>query len=80
MTIEQILNVFQSRPFRPIVVHLVDGRRFTIRHPEFVTFASDGTTIALHHEEEGVTVVDPSMVQELEIKSNVVGTGKRPKG
>ena len=79
MTIEQIHSVYQTRPFRPFVMHLVDGRRFTVRHPEFVIFSSDGRTLTVHQEDETVAVIDPSAVVELEIKSNVVGTGKRPK-
>jgi hypothetical protein len=79
MTIEQIRSVYQTRPFRPFVMHLVDGRQFTVRHPEFVVFSSDGRSLAVHQDDDTAAVIDPSTVVELEVKSNVVGTGKRPK-
>jgi hypothetical protein len=60
-------------------MHLVDRRQFTIRHPEFVDMPAGENTVSVHQEDGTVAVVDPALVVELEIKSNIVGTGKRPK-
>lgn len=37
MQLEPFLNFVMRRPFRPFRVHLSDGRRITVRHPESVT-------------------------------------------
>ena len=36
MTIEQLRKIHEVRPFRPFAVHLADGRRIAVPHPEFL--------------------------------------------
>jgi hypothetical protein len=34
MTAEQLIKLLQERPFKPLRLHLADGRKREIRHPE----------------------------------------------
>ena len=34
-TIEQVRNAMHAVPFQPFTVHLVDGRSYLVRHPDF---------------------------------------------
>ena len=36
MTIEQLRKIHESRPFRPFAIHLADGRKIRVPHPEFL--------------------------------------------
>jgi hypothetical protein len=36
MTIEQLRQMHQARPFRPFRVHMADGRHLDVAHPEFL--------------------------------------------
>lgn len=38
MTIEQLREVHQTRPFRPFTLQLADGREVKVPHPEFLWF------------------------------------------
>ena len=42
MQLEPFLNFVLRRPFRPFRVHLADGRRITVKHPESVTVYAGG--------------------------------------
>ena len=37
-TLEAIREALHAQPFRPFDLKLVDGRHFTITHPEFIAF------------------------------------------
>jgi hypothetical protein len=36
MTIEQLREAHQNKPFRPFKISLADGRQFDVPHPEFL--------------------------------------------
>jgi len=38
MTINQLREVYESRPFRPFTIQLADGREVAVPHPEFMWF------------------------------------------
>jgi hypothetical protein len=42
LQLEPFLNFVMRRPFQPFRVHLCDGRRVTVRHPESVTVYRGG--------------------------------------
>jgi len=77
MTIEQLRNFYQARPFRPFIIHLADGRRLAVQHPEFLATAPSGRTVTVYQPDETSTVVDLLQVTDLEIKSNSTKSGPR---
>jgi len=36
MTVEQLRKAAKAEPFKPFTVSLTDGRRFRVKHPEFI--------------------------------------------
>ena len=36
MTLEAIRKVYLSQPFKPFVIHVADGRKLSVPHPEFM--------------------------------------------
>ncbi len=39
-TIEQVRNAMHAQPFQPFTVHLVDGRSYLVKHPDFISVSS----------------------------------------
>ena len=67
MTIEQLRNVHQARPFRPFTIRMADGRSLYVPHSEFISHSASGRTVIVHQEEEKFSIVDLLLVNELEV-------------
>ncbi|MEM9703669.1 MAG: hypothetical protein AAF907_14620 [Planctomycetota bacterium] len=55
MKFERLREVQKASPFHPYALHMADGRRLQVRHPEFVILNPDGRTVVLVNEETGET-------------------------
>jgi hypothetical protein len=49
MTVEQLREAHQARPFKPFSLQTVDGREVEVRHPECLLFSRNGLTLAVAH-------------------------------
>ncbi|HEY2414482.1 MAG TPA: hypothetical protein VGI40_19710 [Pirellulaceae bacterium] len=67
MTIEQLRNIHQARPFRLFVIHMADGRSLFVPHSEFLSHSASGRTVIVHQEEERFSIVDLLLVNEVEV-------------
>ena len=68
MTIEQLRNVHQARPFQPFAMHLANGRTLDVPHPDFLSHSPSGRTVIVHHDDESFSVIDLLLVTELEVR------------
>ena len=66
MTIEQLKQLHQTRPFHPFRVHLADGRHLDVKHPEFLAHTASGRTIMIVKSDETFEVLDLLLVTSLE--------------
>ncbi len=66
MTIEQLRQMYQTRPFRPFRVHMADGRHLDVAHPEFLAQTPTGRTVMIARPDESFEVVDLLLVTSLE--------------
>ncbi|MEW6606313.1 MAG: hypothetical protein AB1414_02505 [bacterium] len=72
MEIVEIRQIHNARPFHPFIIHLADGQKIPVEHPEFLAIAPDGHTIVFHSlRPGGFHIIDPSLVTALEIKSEL---------
>ncbi|HET6884541.1 MAG TPA: hypothetical protein VFI31_30585 [Pirellulales bacterium] len=62
MTIEQIRDLYEKRPFRPFELHLADGRTLTVEHPELMSRSVSGRTIAVSRPDDVIETVDLLLV------------------
>jgi hypothetical protein len=67
MTIEQLRNVLQARPFKPFLMHLADGREIRVQHPESFWSVPSGRTVFISQPDDTVNIVDLLLVTDLEI-------------
>lgn len=69
MTIEQLRNIHQARPFRPFTIHMADGRAIHVPHSEFLSHSPSGRTVIVYHPDESFSVIDLLLISELEVSS-----------
>lgn len=62
MTIEQIRELYQKRPFQPFEIHLADGRTLNVEHPELLARSASGRTIAVGRPDDVIETVDLLLV------------------
>jgi hypothetical protein len=62
-TIEQISDAMHRVPFTPFTVRLVDGRAFTVNHPDFVAVSPEPRG-------RGVTIYEGKRVHDVDILLN----------
>jgi hypothetical protein len=62
-TIDQIRNAKHMVPFRPFTVHLVDGRAFSVQHPDFIALPTTprGRDLTVH-QDDGPHWIDINLV------------------
>ena len=71
MTIEQLRNVHQARPYRPFTIHMADGRALHVPHSEFLSHSASGRTVIVYHDDEKFRIVDLLLVNEVEVSGPV---------
>jgi hypothetical protein len=69
MTSEQLKATLRQQPFRPFTIRMVDGRSFTVSHPEWVMVSPTGRTAILVEPDDSYSIVDLMLMNELEIPS-----------
>jgi hypothetical protein len=79
MTIEQLRNVYDSKPFRPFVIHLADGRQIPVLSREFMLTAPSGRTIVVYQPDDTLNLIDLLLVTDLEFHPPSNGSSRRRK-
>ena len=70
MTIEQLRQFHQARPFRPFDIFLADGRILPVEHPEILAVPPPGRTIGVGRNDGTIDVVDLLLVTSLKPRPN----------
>ncbi len=70
MKMEDLQTIHQARPFRPFAIHTADGRTFPVPHSEFLAYDPEGTTAVAFRTNHTFSVLDLTLVTELEILSD----------
>lgn len=47
MQAEEIRQLLHAAPFETFTIHMANGRKFVVDHPEIVAFSTDRRTLAL---------------------------------
>ncbi len=67
MTTEQLRGVRDANPFRPLTIHLADGRSLRVPHRDFLSVSPGGMTIIVYQTGEAFSIVDLFLVTELAV-------------
>jgi hypothetical protein len=67
MTVQQLMQMQRTQPFRAYRIHLADGRSLEVNHPDFVARSPSGRTVIIYKIDETFEVVDLLLVTSLEV-------------
>jgi hypothetical protein len=65
MTTEQLDAVHRAQPFKPFTIHLADGTKHTVTHPELMWRTRGGRTIFINSGGERVAIIDLLLVTKI---------------
>ncbi len=65
-TMNQIREAMHAQPFRPFILHLINGRTFRVKHPDFIAVANIREMVFVG-DDEGIHNIELPLVIELEI-------------
>ena len=72
MTIEQVKQLYNSAPFKPLIIYLADGRRIPVKHREFMVTVPSGRTIIVYEPDDSLNILDLLPATSLEVKNGKV--------
>jgi hypothetical protein len=75
MTTEQLDAVHKAQPFKPFTLHLADGSKHSVQHPELIWRTQGGRTVFVSQGCERVAILDMRLITKL-TKANR-STGRR---
>jgi hypothetical protein len=79
MTTERLQQLHHARPFQPFRIHLADGRRLDVPHPELLAYRPNGRTAVVVKHDESFEIIDLLLVTTLEVINGRTGRSrKRP--
>jgi hypothetical protein len=67
MKLEDLRNVLSAKPFQPFELHVADGRRLPIPHPEFLAVFPHGRSAIIFEEDGSFHVIDLLLVTGLHV-------------
>jgi hypothetical protein len=70
MTTEQLRNLLKVEPFQPFTIHLADGRKIPVGHPELLAASPSGRTVIVYQPDDSFNIVDLLLVTDLEVATN----------
>ena len=65
MTLDQFTQQVRRQPFRPFQLIMVDGSRFTVDHPEFVSIDRRGRAVTFHATDNTRHELDARLIQDV---------------
>ena len=76
MTMTELRKLLASKPFRAFTLHMADGRKVLVKHPEFVAVAPNGRTAVVYQPNSDFEIVDLFLVTSLKLERRRRRSGK----
>ena len=75
MHIDELKKSLRAEPFRPLRIHMADGRSFDVPHPEFLAIPPDGrrTAVLFFPGEDGLEILDATMISSVRVAGGEPG-------
>lgn len=77
MTIETLRGAYEAQPFKPFVIHLADGRKFSVSSREFIIAPQASRTFVVYQPDGGFHLLDLLLVTGLEFGPENTGKKRR---
>jgi hypothetical protein len=77
MTAETLRTLIHAAPFRPFHIHLADGQRVPVRHPDFIALSGSRVAVVIQPD-ESTSYIDAMLVTAMEVDSPPSSEGCGP--
>ena len=67
MRTESLHETIQAQPFRPFTIRMADGRKFDVKHRDFLAQSPSGRTVIVFQTDDSYSVLDLLLMSELEV-------------
>ena len=78
MTTNEIRKLHEASPFRPFLIHIADGRKVRVAHPDFMATAPAARTVVVYQPDGSFEIVELLLVTALKVQAN--GAAKKRPG
>jgi len=69
MNVNELRQLLQARPFRPLTLRMGSNRTYSIPHPEFAAMSPDGETLIVWLSREGgADMLDVALIESAEVR------------
>jgi hypothetical protein len=62
MNADSLRNARNAQPFQPFAVTLADGRRFEVRHRDFLSISPNGRQAVIWNADDSWSVLEPLLI------------------
>ena len=76
MTVKQVREHLETRPFRPITVRTVSGRRHLIPHPDYLFIPPVGDSVLAVESDGTIHHIDVDQIEAVEVTAQRQKRGK----
>ena len=77
MTLHQIRKLYHMRPFQPFTIHMGDGRKVEVAHPEFLALSPEGCSAIVYERSGDFQIIDLLLVTSLRVMKGRRGPFRR---
>ena len=67
MKLEEVRTLLHTSPFVPFTLHLPDGRKLHVEHPDYVATAHESDTIIVYDKDDSFSVLDLTLVSDAKV-------------
>ena len=72
----ELKQLLQASPYRPVTICMASNKRYSIPHPEFAALAPDGGTLVVFLPNgRGLGVLDVPLIERVEVRKRPVSRG-----
>jgi hypothetical protein len=64
--LQEIRDLAQRAPFSPFTIHLADGRKLAVPHPDFIWLPKPGVFFYFHSERGSSERINPLLIVSVE--------------
>jgi len=79
MQMKELQKVYKAQPFEPFVIHIADGRKVRVDHPDFMALSPAGRSTVVYDKSGGFEIIDVLLISSLKVVNGKTRTRTRKK-
>jgi len=79
MQMKELQHAYNTQPFEPFVIHIADGRKVRVDHPDFMALSSAGRSTVVYDKTGGFEIIDVLLISSLKVINGKTRTRSRKK-